>query len=239
VDGGVVEGDTVTIFYDPMIAKIIAWDLDRPRALARLRGALAECEIVGPKSNIAFLEALVRHPVVVNASIDTSYLDKHLDEVLPTDPQPPPLEELAAAAAACLLHDEAADRAPRARLADPHSPWAIADGWRLGHAGQQKLGLRLARYAHRRVRARRRRQLHDRGGGECMPVRACLAPPMPSAAKSTATRCATSARRRAPRVAARRRDAAVAVAPAGVPGQRGDAGSKAIACWRRCPGASC
>ncbi|MDQ3511148.1 MAG: ATP-grasp domain-containing protein, partial [Pseudomonadota bacterium] len=64
VDAGVVEGDTVTIFYDPMIAKLIVHDADRPRALARLRDALAQCEITGPKSNIEFLERLVRHPVV-------------------------------------------------------------------------------------------------------------------------------------------------------------------------------
>ncbi|MEO7477845.1 MAG: biotin carboxylase N-terminal domain-containing protein, partial [Lysobacteraceae bacterium] len=63
-DGGVIEGDTVSIFYDPMIAKLIVWDEDRPRALTRLRDALAACEIVGPKSNIAFLEALIRHPMV-------------------------------------------------------------------------------------------------------------------------------------------------------------------------------
>ncbi|MEO8161262.1 MAG: biotin carboxylase N-terminal domain-containing protein [Arenimonas sp.] len=170
VDAGVVEGDTVSIFYDPMIAKLIAWDLDRPRALARLRGALAECEIVGPKSNIAFLEALVRHPVVVDASIDTGYLDRHLDEVLPVDPPPPPLEELAAAAAACLLHDEAATvRAARAS-GDPHSPWAIADGWRLGHAGQRQLafGWRDARIdvcAHGAAG-----NYTIEAGGECIPV---------------------------------------------------------------------
>jgi 3-methylcrotonyl-CoA carboxylase alpha subunit len=139
VDAGVVEGDTVTIFYDPMIAKLVAWDEDRPRALARLRGALADCEIVGPKSNIAFLEALVRHPVVVDATIDTSYLDKHLDEVLALEPPPPPLEELAAATAACLLHDEKAVAQAARRSGDPHSPWAIADGWRLGHAGVRRL----------------------------------------------------------------------------------------------------
>ncbi len=138
LDGGVVEGDTVTIFYDPMIAKLIAWDEDRPRALAGLRAALAECEVVGPKSNIEFLEKLVRHPVVVEGTIDTSYLDRHLDEVLPA-PAPPGNEMIAAAAAACLLHDEAAIAATARRSADPHSPWAIADGWRLGHAGQRAL----------------------------------------------------------------------------------------------------
>jgi 3-methylcrotonyl-CoA carboxylase alpha subunit len=171
VDGGVVEGDIVTIFYDPMIAKIIAWDQDRPRALARLRGALAECEIVGPKSNIAFLEALVRHPVVVDATIDTGYLDRHLEEVLPGDPLPPPLEELAAAAAACLLHDEAAiARAARAS-GDPHSPWAIADGWRLGHAGQRQLAFgwrdgRVDVCAHGAAG-----NYTIEAGGECIPVR--------------------------------------------------------------------
>ena len=140
LDGGVVEGDTVSIFYDPMIAKLIVWDADRARALARLRDALSECEIVGPKSNVEFLEALIRHPVVVDGRIDTSYLDAHLDEVLP-QARAPGTELLAAAAAACLLHDEAATRVAARRSADPYSPWAIADGWRLGHAGQRVLCL--------------------------------------------------------------------------------------------------
>jgi 3-methylcrotonyl-CoA carboxylase alpha subunit len=77
--------------------------------------------------------------VVVNATIDTSYLDKHLDEVIAGEPLPPPLEELAAATAACLLHDEAAIARTARGSGDPHSPWAVADGWRLGHAGQRQL----------------------------------------------------------------------------------------------------
>jgi 3-methylcrotonyl-CoA carboxylase alpha subunit len=166
----VVEGDTVTIFYDPMIAKLIAWDEDRPRALARLRAALAECEIVGPKSNIAFLEALVRHPVVVNATIDTSYLDKHLDEVITGEPLPPPLEELAAAAAACLLHDEKAIAQAARRSGDPHSPWAVADGWRLGHAGQRQLAFA---WRHTRIAVCPHGAHGDylvEAGGECIMV---------------------------------------------------------------------
>ena len=83
IDSGVVAGDTVTIFYDPMIAKLIVHDVDRPSALARMRDALAQCEIGGPKSNIEFLERLVRHPAVVNGTIDTAYLDRHLDEFMP------------------------------------------------------------------------------------------------------------------------------------------------------------
>ena len=137
IDSGVVEGDAVTIFYDPMIAKLIVHDADRPRALARMREALAQCEIDGPKSNIGFLERLVRHPAVVDATIDTGYLDRHLDEFLA--PQDDDATLLVAAAAASLLVQEAQARARAADGDDPGTPWGISDGWRLGHAGSRRL----------------------------------------------------------------------------------------------------
>ncbi|GAB3792744.1 acetyl/propionyl/methylcrotonyl-CoA carboxylase subunit alpha [Dyella agri] len=133
LDGGVIQGDTVTIFYDPMIAKLIVWDADRPQALERLREALAGCEIEGPKSNIAFLERLARHPAVVEARIDTGYLDRHLDEFVAGHSEPD-VRTLFAAATAALLHDEAH---VAANPADPYSPWASADAWRVGHAGKR------------------------------------------------------------------------------------------------------
>ncbi|MGN2253585.1 acetyl/propionyl/methylcrotonyl-CoA carboxylase subunit alpha [Frateuria sp. GZRe12] len=139
IDGGVVEGDTVTIFYDPMIAKLIVRDVDRPQALERLRQALAHCEIVGPKSNIAFLERLARHPSVVEGRIDTGYLDRHLDEFLQGE-TPPSNRVLFAAATAALLQEE---RSVSANAADPHSPWASADAWRIGHAGKRVVALSL------------------------------------------------------------------------------------------------
>ncbi|HET7266538.1 MAG TPA: acetyl/propionyl/methylcrotonyl-CoA carboxylase subunit alpha [Oleiagrimonas sp.] len=134
LDGGVVEGDTVTIFYDPMIAKMIVYDANRVQALERMRQALAECTITGPKSNVAFLERLVRHPVLVNADIDTGYLDRHLDEFLLGDTQPE-TQTLFAAACAMLMHDEREAQAAAAASVDAHSPWAQADAWRVGDAG--------------------------------------------------------------------------------------------------------
>jgi 3-methylcrotonyl-CoA carboxylase alpha subunit len=140
IDSGVVEGDTVTIFYDPMIAKLIVWDETRDAALVRMREALAACAVVGPKSNVEFLERLVRHPAVVEGRIDTGYLDRHLDEFVGAsgggDNTP-----LLAAATAWLLHEEA--QAPIDALAsnDPHSPWARADAWRVGHAGKRLVAL--------------------------------------------------------------------------------------------------
>ncbi|MEW5307580.1 MAG: hypothetical protein WDW36_009967 [Sanguina aurantia] len=139
LDGGVIEGDTVSIFYDPMIAKLIVFDANRSQALQRLRDALAQCEIVGPKSNIGFLERLVRHPVVVEGRIDTGYLDRHLEEFL-VGTVAPSDAVLFAAATSALMHDESTvASAP----ADPHSPWARADAWRIGHAGKRAMALTL------------------------------------------------------------------------------------------------
>ena len=140
IDSGVIEGDTVTIFYDPMIAKLIVWDANRDAALLRMREALAACGVVGPKSNIEFLERLVRHPAVVEGRIDTGYLDRHLDEFVSTTDDAAD-DALFAAAVAWLAHEEA--QAPRLARAsgDPHSPWARADGWRLGHPGKRIVAL--------------------------------------------------------------------------------------------------
>jgi 3-methylcrotonyl-CoA carboxylase alpha subunit len=137
IDAGVVEGDTVTIFYDPMIAKLIVHGTDRMEALARLRDALARCDIAGPKSNIAFLERLVRHPAVTGGWIDTGYLDRHLDEFMPA-PSLASTQQVALVAAE-LLWQEARARAQAGDGDEPDSPWAIADGWRLGHAGARPL----------------------------------------------------------------------------------------------------
>ncbi len=144
IDSGVVEGDVVTIFYDPMIAKLIVRGADRGEALARMREALAQCDVAGPKSNIAFLERLVRHPAVVDGTIDTGYLDRHLDEFVPQAGDGMPDGALAAACTAQLLLQERACAAEAAASGDPGSPWARADGWRLGHAGKRQLAF-LAR----------------------------------------------------------------------------------------------
>ncbi|KAG0926357.1 hypothetical protein G6F32_013241 [Rhizopus arrhizus] len=59
VDTGVEEGDSITPFYDPMIAKLIVWDVDRDAALRRMSQALADCQVVGVTTNAGFLRRLV------------------------------------------------------------------------------------------------------------------------------------------------------------------------------------
>ena len=144
LDGGVIEGDTVTIFYDPMIAKLIVWDVDRPSALQRMREALAACEVIGPKSNVAFLERLVHHPSVIEHRIDTGYLDRHLEEFVAGETQPEPSVVFAATVAA-LLQDEGHMVGDPA---DPNSPWNRSDAWRIGHPGKRIIALAVGEQRH-------------------------------------------------------------------------------------------
>mgnify|MGYP000880110862 FL=1 len=136
LDSGVVEGDSVTVHYDPMIAKLIVHETDRSQALALLRRALADTIVVGPKSNVEFLERLSRHPSVVDATIDTGYLDRHLDEVMTVNTGLPE-DVLVAIAVRALLDEEYAASARGRSGSDPHSPWCLADGWRHGHPGKR------------------------------------------------------------------------------------------------------
>jgi acetyl/propionyl-CoA carboxylase alpha subunit len=74
VDAGVEEGDEVGLAYDPMIAKVVAHGRDRDEALARLSSALAETEVEGVTTNLAFLRWLVAHPVVRAGGATTAFL---------------------------------------------------------------------------------------------------------------------------------------------------------------------
>ncbi|PLX36847.1 MAG: carbamoyl-phosphate synthase subunit L [Hyphomicrobiales bacterium] len=78
VDSGVVEGGVVSPFYDPMIAKIITHGATRGEALDKLAAALAETVVAGPKSNLGFLRAVLRHPHVRDGGFDTGLVDREI-----------------------------------------------------------------------------------------------------------------------------------------------------------------
>ena len=77
IDSGVREGDLITPHYDPMIAKLIVWGKDRTQALARMSAALAEFEVVGPSTNIAFLGRLIQCQPFSHADLDTGLIERH------------------------------------------------------------------------------------------------------------------------------------------------------------------
>jgi acetyl-CoA carboxylase biotin carboxylase subunit len=77
-DGGVVSGYTVPVFYDSMIAKLVAWAGSRPDAIARMTRALEEYEVLGIRTTIPFFLWLMREPDFIGARFDTTYLDRLL-----------------------------------------------------------------------------------------------------------------------------------------------------------------
>ena len=101
-DGGVEAGSEVPIFYDPLISKLVAWGADRPQAVARMRGALAEYEIRGIRTTLDFFRWLLREPAFVEGRFHTGWLDELLHERLEArfSAPDPSLEEVAIVAAA-------------------------------------------------------------------------------------------------------------------------------------------
>ena len=76
IDSGVREGDEITPYYDPMIAKVIVHGPDRSTALAKLGKALGETSAMGCATNIRFLKELSQHPEVVSGHVDTGLIER-------------------------------------------------------------------------------------------------------------------------------------------------------------------
>lgn len=81
VDTGVVEGDQVSVFYDPMIAKLVVWGENREIALNRLINALGDYYIDGVSTNIDFLKRVATHPAFASAELTTTFVEKHHDSL--------------------------------------------------------------------------------------------------------------------------------------------------------------
>ena len=135
IDSGVREGDAISPFYDPMIAKLIVWGRDRTQALARMSQALAEFRIVGLATNIAFLKRLVEGAAFSQADLDTGLIERNTDTLFPS-PKAAPVGALAFAAVALITAEKDASAAVSANPADP---FGNALGWRLNGAYRRVL----------------------------------------------------------------------------------------------------
>src|SRR6476659_5671893 len=133
VDTGFREGDDVSPFYDPLLAKVIAWGEDRARARAALLRALDQCEVTGVTTNVAFLERVVAHHAFASGRLDTGLIDTHRDALLEPARAAPDRAWIAAALSEYQAI-ECAARASSAGAADPYSPWHAADAWWNGTA---------------------------------------------------------------------------------------------------------
>lgn len=140
VDTGVLQGDEISVHYDPMIAKLIVWDEDRHKALRRLSKALSEYRINGVTTNIDFLYNLASCEPFRQADLDTGFIEKH-QELIFTKNERDIIADVPLAALYLLLdrYQQAKHSARRGR--DATSPWHNSNGWRLNEPCAQQLRL--------------------------------------------------------------------------------------------------
>ncbi|MBV9289270.1 MAG: ATP-grasp domain-containing protein [Hyphomicrobiales bacterium] len=134
VDAGFAPGDSVTPFYDPLLAKFIVHAPTRAEALAMLLKELDDAVVIGPKTNLAFLRALMRAPEVAEGAYDTGFIDANLARLGAT---PRPFDPCAVMAAVRLLLGRRAGG--RGSPLAPADPWRIADSFDL--MGPRRLGV--------------------------------------------------------------------------------------------------
>ncbi|MDB5448936.1 MAG: bccA, partial [Phenylobacterium sp.] len=122
-DSGVVEGGEVTPFYDPMIAKLIAYAPTRDEAIAELAEACDGVEVWPVKTNAGFLARCLEEPDFIVGDVDTGFIERRLEELIaPWAPSPAALS--AAASAAMIAEENGLSEAPP-------SPWRDLAGFRL------------------------------------------------------------------------------------------------------------
>ena len=137
IDAGVREGDVISPFYDPMIAKLIVHGKDRAEALARMAQALAAFQVVGPATNVAFLGRLIASAPFASADLDTGLIERHHDSLFPGQ-QTLPLAVIALAVASLTARTSSASKSTSGSP-EKNEPWAQLSGWRMNGIYQRGL----------------------------------------------------------------------------------------------------
>jgi 3-methylcrotonyl-CoA carboxylase alpha subunit len=133
LDTGVVTGDGISVYYDPMIAKLITWGDDRREAIRRMQAALGETDVLGVKTNIEFLQQLVQHPAFIAGDTDTGFIGRHRQALMAK----PAVDDLTlAAACARILQDETAHIGS--------DPWSQNSGWRVNGFASRLIEFKIA-----------------------------------------------------------------------------------------------
>lgn len=140
VDTGVLQGDDVSVFYDPMIAKLIVWDEDRNKALNRLTMALSEYRINGMTTNLPFLYNLVSTDAFRDVELDTGFIEKNKAQIFVQSDydinQSLPLMVLA-----ILLNKQSSVAKQTNQSNDLTSPWQFANAWRANEQHSQSVSV--------------------------------------------------------------------------------------------------
>ena len=146
IDSGVREGDAISPYYDPMIAKLICWGETREVALRAMATALRECEIAGVHTNVEFLVRTVESLAFSSGDLDTGLIERNRAELLPTDLATTP--EALVAAAFAIVSSETSGGSASQGTKQADGPWGISDGWRANLTAKRTLALQCGDASH-------------------------------------------------------------------------------------------
>ena len=143
IDTGVQQGDDISIYYDPMISKLVVWSEDREAALKQLVSALKQYHIDGVTTNIDFLIDVASSTPFSNAELTTTFIDKHADTLFSNHSHSVDAELPAIALLSVLSRNQGT-----AKIVSLPSPWGITGSWRPNMGYQESLSVMVNDEVH-------------------------------------------------------------------------------------------
>ncbi len=138
VDTGFRQGDIISVYYDPLIAKLIVWAQDRPAAVEKLQQCLMQTAVAGIHTNLTLLNRIAHHPQFIAGKIVTQFIPEEQHTLL-SEPSPPPDIVIALACLALIKQQQSLAQSLQQQSDDHFSPWLVQDGWRLNGKAQNQI----------------------------------------------------------------------------------------------------
>ena len=138
IDTGVRAGDEIGINYDPMIAKLIVHAESRSAAMAKMRKALDDYQILGVQTNIRFLSSLLSIDAFAVEDFDTGFIETHHQKLFDKEADNP---SVAVCVAAMAVLPAIARNNEYFSCLDPWSPWQNKNGWRMNQRPRHRIRL--------------------------------------------------------------------------------------------------
>ncbi|CAG9863400.1 unnamed protein product [Phyllotreta striolata] len=142
IETGVLEGDEVSVHYDPMIAKLVVWGKDRTEGLSKLKAKLREYNIAGLETNVNFLLDLAGHPEFAAGNVHTNFIRDHYDSLFPK--KEPTASQLCQAALSIVSLDRAIEENLALTQRDRYNPFVVESNFRMNYQHDRDVKLKFA-----------------------------------------------------------------------------------------------
>uniref|UniRef100_A0AAR5QJE0 Methylcrotonoyl-CoA carboxylase subunit alpha, mitochondrial n=1 Tax=Dendroctonus ponderosae TaxID=77166 RepID=A0AAR5QJE0_DENPD len=146
VETGVRQGDEVSVYYDPMIAKLVVWGQDRREALNKLNAKLLDYNIAGMETNVNFLLKLANHPEFQAGNVHTNFIKDQSDSLFEEDALAN--EDLIQAALSMVILDRNSEEDKARKLNDAYNPFVVEPNFRVNYEHLRNIKLRFRDQDH-------------------------------------------------------------------------------------------